>query len=168
MDKADFQSPKLSLVDRIKLKVLNAEKDSEEDYFMNRIVQWSNLAFLNRVVIIMKDEASSKVLYDFLKQLDLRHDIKINLQENLISRLKSVLEDEESLNTKGLRKFKASNINYQEPEPQKVSSEDLNRLGYSDSKTLYSPRKKPSLSINTGTSDRSMSLDSPTITLDES
>lgn len=51
---------KMSFADQIKLSILNlptpANVSYGEDYYLNMIEQWSNLPFLNRIIIIMKNE----------------------------------------------------------------------------------------------------------------
>lgn len=133
----------MSLVDKLKLEILNIDKDGDEDYFLSRISTWSNLPFLGRTIVILKDEESSQQLYDHLTtnlraKLGLNPQVKITLQANLLSRTKSFDGiNDENLLVEDLRKFKDyhhGNLpedikRYNEPEPQKFDFRDLNKLG---------------------------------------
>lgn len=184
----------LSLVDKLKLEILNIDLNGDEDFFINRINVWSNLPFLGRTIVILKDEQSSKQLYDHLQdnlrnKIGLSPDVKITLQPNLLSRSKSFDGmNDDSLVVEDLRKFRSNNSsipkdiqNYQEPEPKKFDYKDLSKLGI-DVKDIpqqksvddfhIRPRSstktifKPSLNLNTDLSTLE-SMPSPTITLDE-
>lgn len=196
--KEDFVSSssgnnEIPIVDKVKLDVLNVDKNNDEDYFLNRITYWSTIPFLSRVVILLSDEETARELYDYLTnhrtQLELNDDVKINLQENLLTHSKSSdnLHDGEdgNLSTNDLKRFKLLNLtkpppdiaNYQEPQPQKFDANDMHRLGIdvpqdnsnikrsrSLTKTLY----KPGLKLNTNIGQVEGDQHSPTITLDES
>lgn len=196
--KEDFVSSssgnnQMPIVDKVKLDVLNVDKNNDEDYFLNRITYWSTIPFLSRVVILLSDEKTAQELYDYLTnhrtQLELNDDVKINLQENLLVHSKSSdnLHDGEdgNLSTNDLKRFKHLNLtkpppdiaNYQEPQPQKFDAKDMHRLGIdapqdnatkkrsrSLTKTLY----KPDLKLNTNIGKVEGDQHSPTITLDES
>ncbi|KAK6454224.1 uncharacterized protein RJT20DRAFT_136589 [Scheffersomyces xylosifermentans] len=156
---ADF-SPnfkKLSLADQIKITVLNLEPEHEQpldtddtaDYYLNHIEHWSNLAFLNRIIIILKDEHSAINIYKYLTSdaetslTSLFPYIKVSLQENLLSRSKSVdalvKGNNDNLNvSKSLANFKErcnntdgdKEYDYNEPEPQQFDVlKDLSKLG---------------------------------------
>lgn len=163
LDRNDFiKTLNLSLADRLKLDVLNHNNGSP-DVFLNEITNWSNLPFLNRIVILVSSELIATQLYDFLlekKQSYLSH-TKISLQENLLQRSKSYDGTEEELSTKDLRKFKMQNTpaeieNYSEPKPHKIQTPKA----VNKTRTLF----KPELSIDTGV-EKSSSVPSPTITL---
>ncbi|CAK9442255.1 uncharacterized protein LODBEIA_P59980 [Lodderomyces beijingensis] len=78
-------SKNLSLVDQIKLSVLNSREE-----IIQHITYWSVLPFLHRVIIIFNDESTAKVTLSYLTELlqPYRY-IKISLQENLLQRSKS-------------------------------------------------------------------------------
>jgi hypothetical protein len=194
---------KLSLADQIKLIILNLTPrevdfpqsqvyDDDDNFFLHQIEYWSNLPFLNRIVIILKDEVVAQVLFDYLTKLlaNTTH-IQINLRENLLSRSKSFDNISEGLDvTKSLNNFKQSytlnddanndTINYNEPTPQPSQNPiDLSPLDPPQQPFLKSPLArsrsytktlfKPELVIDTSLqpSIPSMNAQSPTITLDE-
>lgn len=153
LDKDDFVSDrksmtsKMSFVDQVKLNVLNLRSPSNisygEDYYLNMIEQWSNLPFLNRIIIIMKNEDLAKLLHKYLTSGSLlpQH-TKVSLQENLITKSKSydslIGGSHDSLSiTNRLSNFKRfhnepSNAteDYCEPEPQLFNAyEDLSKMG---------------------------------------
>ncbi|KAI5959806.1 uncharacterized protein KGF55_005038 [Candida pseudojiufengensis] len=132
----------LSLVDQIKLSVLNSSDD-----IIQYITHWSNLPFLYRIIIIFKNETKAKEILTFLKQeLSNFPYIKLSLQENLLSRSKSqdYLVDSNSSNsnlnvTLSLDNFRNfhndpknefKNFEYIEPEPAQFNVlSDLSKLG---------------------------------------
>lgn len=192
----------LSLSDQIKLKILNltprevdfpqSQVYDDDNFFLHQIEYWSNLPFLNRIVIILKDEQVAQVLFDYLTKLlaNITH-IHINLRENLLSRSKSFDSINESLDvTKSLNNFKQSytlnndanndTINYNEPTPQPSQNPiDLSQFDPPQQPFLASPLArsksytktlfKPELAIDTSlkSSFPSINPQSPTITLDE-
>ncbi|KAI5949284.1 hypothetical protein KGF54_005519 [Candida jiufengensis] len=130
----------LSLVDQIKLSVLN-----KDDSIIQYINHWSNLPFLNRIIIIFKNEIKAKEILNFL-QLELKPFtyIKLSLQENLLTRSKSqdtLLEkDNSNLNVSisldNFRNFhndpknETKQFDYIEPEPAQFNVlSDLSKLG---------------------------------------
>lgn len=153
LNKDDFVSDhtsmtnKMPIVDQIKLSILNLPSPPNsaftEDYYLNMIDQWSNLPFLSRIIIIMKDEQLAALLHkhlvggSFLPQYT-----KVSLQENLISKSKSfdslIGGNHDSLSiTTNLSRFKQlhndsgdATQNYAEPEPQHFNVyEDLTKMG---------------------------------------
>jgi len=153
LDKDDFVSDhksmtsKMSFADQVKLNVLNLPTPSNvsygEDYYLKMIEQWSNLPFLNRIIIIMKNEDLAKLLHKYLTSGSLLpHHTKVSLQENLITKSKSydslIGGSHDSLSiTNRLSNFKRfhnepSNAteDYSEPEPQLFNAyEDLSKMG---------------------------------------
>ncbi|RLV91210.1 hypothetical protein JA1_004044 [Spathaspora sp. JA1] len=139
--KPQLLSKKLPLVDQIKLSVLNIS--NEEFDFIDHISYWSSLPFLNRIIIIFKDEPSANIAYTHLNETSklrtLYPYIKITLQENLLSRSKSSenLINDNLVVSKSLEKFKnfhndPNNIynDYSEPEPKQFNLLlDLPKLG---------------------------------------
>ncbi|EGV60547.1 hypothetical protein PSN45_001691 [Yamadazyma tenuis] len=186
----------MSLVDQIKLEILNIDYQGDEDYYLNKISTWSNLPFLSRVIIILKDEESSKQLYHYINseirsKYHLDPGVKVTLQENLLQRSKSFdgsTADDDSLSVNMLKRFKAAHSSetakYQEPKPQIFDVFSMHRLGLhpqeadaeavtaSDGSSMARSRSmtrtlfKPPLSIETNLHCQS-SMPSPTITLDE-
>ncbi|KAI3406519.2 hypothetical protein KGF56_000651 [Candida oxycetoniae] len=151
-DATSHQEPKLvsknlSLVDQIKLSVLNTGDD-----IMQHIVYWSVLPFLYRIIVIFDSEAIAKQTLDFLTELLKPYSyIKISLQENLLQRSKSHDQVETSTSitndhlnvTKSLANFRAfhndpknnnnvsaTTLEYIEPEPAQFNVlSDLSKLG---------------------------------------
>ncbi|EGW30026.1 uncharacterized protein SPAPADRAFT_63644 [Spathaspora passalidarum NRRL Y-27907] len=134
-------SKKLSLVDQIKLSVLNINETPD---FIEQISYWSSLPFLNRIIIIFRDESAASIAYKHLTQgatslQGLYPYVKVALQENLLQRSKSTdnLDNDNLAVAKSLEKFKnfhndPDNIykNYSEPEPQQFNVLlDLPKLG---------------------------------------
>lgn len=152
-----YTNDALSLVDKIKLDILNVDIDEDEDYYLNRITNWSNLPFLNRVVIILKDEATSEKLHRYIQEVvktryQLKDSVKINLQSNLLHKSKSfdnLVDDSLSIND--LKKFKlvnSANIppeikNYEEPKPQKQPATETSEEDNSINSTFMSPTLLP-------------------------
>lgn len=113
-----------------------------EDYYLNHIEYWTNLPFLNRIIVIFKDEQSAQAIYEFLnsKASDsltlLFPHVKVSQKENLLSRSKSfdsLIKTSENLSvTKSLSNFKnlhnGSSYNEPEPKPSNVI-EDLGKIG---------------------------------------
>lgn len=139
-----FTDEALSLIDKIKLDILNLDIDEDEDYYLNRIENWSNLPFLNRVVIILKDETSSNRLYEYLAneiktKYQLKDSVKISLQSNLLLHKSKSFDNlvDDSLSIEELKKFKSVNNamlppdirRYKEPEPKKFDDNDLHKIG---------------------------------------
>lgn len=138
---------KMSFADQIKLSILNlptpANVSYEEDYYLSMIEQWSNLPFLNRIIIIMKNEDLARLLHKYLTQgTFLPQHTKVSLQENLITKSKSydslIGGSHDSLSiTNRLSNFKQfhnepSNASeeYAEPEPQLFNAyADLSKMG---------------------------------------
>ncbi|EDK39962.2 hypothetical protein PGUG_04060 [Meyerozyma guilliermondii ATCC 6260] len=132
----------ISVVDEIKLNVLNQAVDGNRDYYLQHITSWSNLAFLHRIIIILDDETAAQQLSEFLASLHVSSDARINLQENLLSRSRSFdnfhthkVQEENTLGTQdSLKRFRNFHNglggDYEEPEPQPFSAyEDLQKLG---------------------------------------
>lgn len=147
----------LSFVDRIKLNILNlpgpinGDIKGTPDYYLNQLLHWSNLPFLSRVIIILKDECAAKSLYEYLINddplLKSNTSIKVTLQENLLSRSRSFdgLDGNEEENTLGVfSKFKnyyntssdsdepksPTDEQYSEPKPKSFNVyEDLSKMG---------------------------------------
>ncbi|ODV78857.1 uncharacterized protein CANTADRAFT_278682 [Suhomyces tanzawaensis NRRL Y-17324] len=133
----------LTVVDQIKLTVLNLVPAGKQDnYFLSHIEYWSNLPFLNRIIIILRDEESAAELHQFLTSHSLQPSlvasfpyIKVSLQENLLSRSKSfdsLIKTPAHVNlTTQLTNFKKyHNGEYPEPEPQPFNVfEDLSKMG---------------------------------------
>ena len=145
----------LGLADQIKLMVLNLNPssiqfpsstvvDDSDNYFLNQIEFWSNLPFLNRIIVIFKSESAAKLIYDYLRSDNVSFMqkypyIKLSLQENLLSRSKSfdnLIGQSDNLDvTISLSKFKqqhntksSSEIN--EPTPYQFNVlQDLHKLG---------------------------------------
>ncbi|RCK65615.1 hypothetical protein Cantr_01168 [Candida viswanathii] len=101
-------SRKLALADQIKLKILNYTDD-----IIEKITHWSNLPFLNRIIVIFRDEPTAQkvcnyITTEFEKNPDLAY-IKIHLQENLLTKSKSsdnMMEDDHLNVSKSLNNFK--------------------------------------------------------------
>lgn len=134
----------LSLANQIKLAILNLTSVDPEHDLLRDIVNWSDLPFLNRIIVIFKTEASASIAYQYLLQLykqvkpfTLPATAKVYLQENLLQRSKlsdSLSEDNALDLVNSLSKFKRANgglnSDYQEPEPKHFDSyEDLKKLG---------------------------------------
>lgn len=150
---------KLSLADQIKISILNLETEAardnknDNDYYLNHIDHWSNLPFLNRIIVILKDENAAFNIYQYLTS-DLESSltslfpyIKVSLQENLLSRSKSadalIKSNNENLNVaKTLANFrdfhnsggredgKEPEYLYNEPEPHPFDViRDLSKIG---------------------------------------
>ncbi|CAI5760319.1 unnamed protein product [Candida verbasci] len=126
----------LSFADQIKLKILNYNSNIIDD-----ISHWSNLPFLNRIIIIFKNEEIATEIYSYLQKGLADYDVKITLQENLLKKSKSSesLFDDNLNVTKSLDNFKTfynddsnkdKNFSYDEPEPQQFNViSDLSKLG---------------------------------------
>lgn len=98
LDKDDFVKPakdctkpqliskKLSLVDQIKLSVLNHDEN-----VVQHITYWSVLPFLHRIIIIFDKEFNAKANLQYLDELLSKQFpyIKLSLQENLLQKSKS-------------------------------------------------------------------------------
>lgn len=161
-----FCGKRLSLADQIKLIILNLENpnpitssaargDSTEpggvgakdptsvaSTTTNSIEYWTNLPFLNRIIVIFKDEQSAQAIYNFLNSkapdsltLLFPH-VKVSQKENLLSRSKSfdsLIKTSENLSvTKSLSNFKNlhNDSSYNEPEPKPFNViEDLSKIG---------------------------------------
>lgn len=160
------QNAPLSLADSIKLAVLNLSPQRD---ILPSISHWSNLPFLNRIIIIFDTEEPAALAYDFLSKavasdpnenpdssLTLPESVKVSLQENLLQRSKStdnINESTELSVTESLEKFRThhnsgSFSDYQEPEPQPFDPAlDLKRLGIdpaiSQPTTVTSDSDKP-------------------------
>lgn len=135
---------RMSVVDRIKLHLLNLDPPEDlnykgDEYYLNNIQNWTNLAFLNRVIIIFKNENAALHAFKYLtgdNELELSKTIKISLQDNLLSRSKSF---DSTMNnsldvTKDLSNFRNQYNNnvleYKEPAPQTFDViKDLYKLG---------------------------------------
>lgn len=145
LSKDDFvrQNSPLSLADSIKLAVLNLAPDED---ILPHISHWSNLPFLNRIIIIFDSEAHALPAYNFLSEavssdslsFSLPASVKVSLQENLLRRSKSNdnLRESNELNvTASLERFRSHHnsgtlSDYKEPEPQSFDPAlDLKRLG---------------------------------------
>jgi hypothetical protein len=114
----------------------------DEDYYLNHIEYWTNLPFLNRIIVIFKDEQSAQAIYNFLNSkapdsltLLFPH-VKVSQKENLLSRSKSfdsLIKTSENLSvTKSLSNFKNlhNDSSYNEPEPKPFNViEDLSKIG---------------------------------------
>lgn len=86
----------LSLADQIKLAVLTMHVDGRDDtnYVIDQVDHWSNLPFLQRIIIIFREEAVASEIYEFLTVgeksfLSQIPQIHVALQENLLLRSKS-------------------------------------------------------------------------------
>ncbi|KAK6464322.1 hypothetical protein DFJ63DRAFT_68355 [Scheffersomyces coipomensis] len=137
----------LPLVDQIKLSILNLEDEDHEenDYCINHIEYWSNLPFLNRTIILLKDEVSALKVYSHLSSTlaDKFPYIKVSLQENLLSKSKSFdslinpTHDKNLNSIEELRKFRSFHNSpqdqmndYEEPKPYDFKVvQDLSKLG---------------------------------------
>lgn len=153
LDKDEFVSDhksmtsKMSFADQIKLNILNlatpANVSYGEDYYLKLIEQWSNLPFLNRIIIIMKNEELAILLHKYLTTGTLLPQYtKVSLQENLITKSKSfdslIGGNHDSLSiTNRLTNFRQfynepanASEEYSEPEPQLFNAyEDLSKIG---------------------------------------
>lgn len=152
LQKNDFiaeQGHTLSLASQIKLSILNLHSEDSSD-FLHSIVHWSDLPFLNRVIIIFRTPAAASQAYKLLESgyngtgmLKLPASVKLSLQENLLlrSKLSDALNESNELNvTSSLEKFRnyhnaesaKSGVSqvYEEPKPQPFNAyADLQRLG---------------------------------------
>ncbi|KAL6451433.1 hypothetical protein SBY92_002773 [Candida maltosa Xu316] len=129
-------SKNLALVDQIKLTILNFSDD-----IISHIAHWSNISFLNRIIVIFRDELTAENIYKFISdKLKIIPYLKVTLQENLLTRSKSFdnMAENDSLNVvKSLNNFKnfyndpKNDLNdYIEPEPAKFNVlQDLSKLG---------------------------------------
>lgn len=190
----------LSLADQIKLNILNllpgdinypdVSVSNDANFFLNQIEYWSNLSFLNRIIVILKEDISAEALYDHLSSLLSPFPyIKITLQDNLLSRSKSfdnLMSQDQNLDvTKSLANFKSihsgnreKNYHYNEPTPQPggIDKDDTNEIEIEEvsvspigrrrsvTKTLFTPK----LGLDTSPPKFAPKIpQSPTITLDE-
>lgn len=139
----------LSLVDRLKLETLrleppqNAENRDEEDYYLHRIEHWSNLSSLHRVIIILRDLVLARHLYRYLQSVPeiQDSDVKLSLQENLLSRSKSydgfqghnklyICKSPDNFKDNIRGEADSKTPDYDEPEPHLFDVySDLTRLG---------------------------------------
>lgn len=193
----------LSFVDQLRSEIEGLPGPSDahtqgHKYYEANLDLWSNIPFLNRVVIIMKDEKLASLLHNWLTQSKkLPEEVKVTLQVNLLahSPLAESYDEGRSLSSNSsISNFQSASgqslydsTEYSEPEPHHFDTErDLSKLGYdkpsdesnelegngkqkesnSGKKTLF----KPFLSLDTNTAKKAdlSSLNSPTITLEES
>lgn len=168
-----FCGKKLSLADQIKLVILNLKNpgnksQEDEDYYLNHIDYWTNLPFLNRIIIIFKDEQSAHAVYRFLSSTSsdsltlLFPYVKVSQKENLLSRSKSfdsLIKTSENLSvSKNLTNFKNlhNGASYNEPEPKPFNVfEDLSKIGidlnqYNDEDQIDELNKSPASSLSLG------------------
>lgn len=187
----------LSLADQIKLALLNLSSEESDRELFQDIINWSNLPFLYRIVVIFNNGVSALKAYRYLKQLYhqekpfiLPSTAKISLQENLLrrSKLADTLSEDSALHLmNSLSKFKTSHgpvDTYQEPEPQRLNTyddlmklgDDVTRMNSNDLINMLEPNKSKSatktlfrskLQLSTSGTGGSVPLASPTITLDE-
>lgn len=186
----------LSLANQIKLALLNLTTETPDHELYQDMINWSNLPFLNRIIVIFNNEKSALIAYKYLeglyhqeKPFTMPPTVKISLQENLLrrSKLSDALSEDNALDlVKNLGKFRNahsdSNDNYQEPEPKPFDTyEDLMKLGIDVTKLnstdlLPSPIRsrsstktlfRPMLQLSTDGAVASNEINSPTITLDE-
>lgn len=87
---------KLSLADQIKLAVLTTQVDDRDDtnYVIDQVDHWSNLPFLQRIIIIFREETVASGIFKFLtvgekSLMSQIPQVHIALQENLLLRSKS-------------------------------------------------------------------------------
>ena len=130
-----LDTKRLSLADQIKLSILN------HDDYIQKILNWSNLPFLNRIIIIFDDELLAQSAHTYLSNeselLSMFPYIKISLQENLLRQSKSTDNLTNLGVTTSLEKFKNFHndpnneyADYNEPEPKQFNVlSDLAKLG---------------------------------------
>lgn len=186
----------LSLANQIKLALLNLTTEEPDHELYQDMINWSNLPFLNRIIVIFNNANSASIAYKYLeglynqdKPFTMPSTVKISLQENLLrrSKLSDALSEDNALElVKSLDKFKKTHggisESYQEPEPKPFDTyEDLMKLGIdvtklNSSDLLPSPIRsrsstktlfRPKLQLATDGTAASNELNSPTITLDE-
>lgn len=199
LSKGDFvASPgkQLSLANQIKLALLNLATDITGHELYQDIINWSNLPFLNRIIVIFNNGASAALAYDYLEKLyrqekpfTLPATAKLSLQENLLrrSKLSDALTENNALElVQNLKKFKSTygEEDYKEPEPKHFDTyEDLMKLGIdvtklnstelftapalSRSASATKTLFRPKLELSTAGMGGSIPPASPTITLDE-
>ncbi|CCE82977.1 Piso0_002748 [Millerozyma farinosa CBS 7064] len=140
---------RLPLVDRLKLEALSlgppqdVDSRDDEDYYLHRIEYWSNLSSLYRVIIILRDMVSARHLYHYLQSVpEIRdNDVKLSLQENLLSRSKSydgrqghnelyISKSPDNFKDNRCGETDSKTSDYDEPEPRSFDVySDLTRLG---------------------------------------
>lgn len=132
LTKEDFFANKLA--DQIKSNVLGLDKS-----MITSISYWSALPFLNRVIIILKDDRIALLIYHYIKRV---YNVHISLQENL-------LENE-------------SNLGDGSSKPYKVD------YGYKviGTRTIYRPELKIDVT-SVGNTEEEQHIESPTITLSQ-
>lgn len=176
----------MTVPDYLKTRVLQEFTNTEIEY-------WSNLPFLNRIVIILRTEPTATMVREFVADVlrELSIEARITQQENLLRRHKLI----DNLNLGDFNQWEEENsasLDYKEPEPHhspELPPIDLTEVALlkpietttdygptpgpkrtrSLTRTLYSPPPalRPDLSLDIP-SDRSHSPQkSPTITLDE-
>ncbi|KAG7194239.1 uncharacterized protein KQ657_004959 [Scheffersomyces spartinae] len=176
----------MTVPDYLKTRVLQDFTNAEMDY-------WSNLPFLNRIVIILRTEATASKVRELVTELlkELSVDALITQQENLLRRHKLA----DNLDREDFNQWEEENsafIDYKEPEPHlspKLPSDDLMLLNnenvdvggvprrkQSITRTLYSPPPLPTTSTSSLRPDLSVNIpgdrsyspqQSPTVTIDE-
>lgn len=154
LTKADFVasgSHPLSLTGQIKLAILNLDPVEKGSDFLNTIVHWSELPFLNRIIIIFKTSDAASHAHKYLESLykndspvPLPPTVKLSLQENLLQRSKlsdALAESNELKVNRTLCNFRTKHNgggkadDYQEPEPKPLDMyEDLLKAGIDISK----------------------------------
>lgn len=138
---------RLSFVDQLKSEIedLPGPTDAQAHghrYYEANLDLWSNIPFLNRVVIIMKDEKLASLLHNWLTQnKKLPEEAKVTLQVNLLahSPLAESYDEGRSLtsnsSTSNFQSASGQSLydsaEYSEPEPHHFDIErDLSKLGY--------------------------------------
>lgn len=147
LSKDDFVAApgrQLSLANQIKLALLNLTSDNPDHELYQDIVNWSNLPFLNRIIVIFNNGRSASIAHKYLEALykqqkpfTLPATVKLSLQENLLrrSKLSDALTEDSALElAQSFQKFKSVHNglkeDYKEPEPNHFNTyDDLMKLG---------------------------------------